>query len=61
MKRPLLAGASKGNEMLWPQQEASVHSKSLLVIPDLKSAMRTEGEVMRNVKSTPEVRCSNSS
>ena len=55
MKRPLLAGALKSNEMLWPQQEASVRSKSLSVILDLKSEMLTEGEAMRNVKSTAEV------
>ena len=41
MKRSLLAGASKGNEMLWPQQEASVHSKSLSVIPYLKCGNET--------------------
>ena len=45
MKRPLLARSSKGNEMLWPQQKASVRSKPLSVIPDV---VGTEGGACAN-------------
>ena len=37
------------------ERPAGESRKSLSVILDLKSEMLTEGEVMRNVKSTPEV------
>ena len=52
MKRSLLAGASKGNEMLWPQQEASVHSKSSSVIPDLKCGNETAKSGDRDAASS---------